>query len=66
MTCFDEGQMAPFPIQGQRHSEGVVYTKDIPVYCQANYQMIQRCSWLIVREILDGSTDGVRNCPEND
>ena len=33
MTCFDEGQMAPFPIQGQRHSEGVVYTEDIPVYC---------------------------------
>ena len=33
ITCFEEVQMTPFPLQGQCHSEGVVYTEDIPVYC---------------------------------
>ena len=59
ITCF-EGQKTPFPL---RHSKGVVCNKDIPGYCPANYHMIQRGSWS-VRDVLDGSTKGVRNCPE--
>ena len=33
ITCFEEVQMTPFHLQGQCHSDGVVYTEDIPVYC---------------------------------